>query len=71
MTTGNSSPYSDNKLVVGDPLIEISVGNWGEGWCVKGITVAMATTAKAIRLVSRTSRPSCSLIGIRIMLSRS
>jgi len=38
---------------------------------IKTLTVAIATTAKAIKEVSRTKRPNCSRIGIRMAISAS
>ncbi len=38
---------------------------------IQTLTVAIATTAKAIKDVSRTSRPNCSRIGMRMASSAS
>lgn len=65
---GSFIPDANHKVVIVDPL-------W-HTWSIHGLqeqhrkernTVATATTARAISVVSSTRRPNCSLIPIRIL----
>lgn len=57
-------------MVIGDPLfVRISSVKEDELLASGMHTVAIATTAKATKEVSSTSRPSCSRMGIRIVIS--